>query len=517
MTPSTSSMPGANRFGFSAVVFFRLFALVHLFAFVSALTQLDPLIGPGGIAPAGAYLSAAHEQLGRSAYWQLPTLCWLFGTGAALQGLCVTGIVAAAALFAGLAPILCLAVLWACYLSIVNVGQMFYGYQWDGLLLEATLAALFAAPAAWWTGWRRHEPPRFGRLVLWWLLFRLMFLAGVVKLTSGDPTWRNLTALTFHYETQPLPTPLAWYAHQAPLGWHRAEVVGMFVIELGAPLLIFASRRLRHAAALAIGALMCAIAATGNYTFFNLLAVVLCLFCFDDAAWAGALRQPPLAAERVVDTPAEPPDAVEAESPESYPLQLRRPRPRLSRHERIARVFAYFAFAYTGVLVIGNLAPAIGAPPGFRFVVPLVEPLRSFNNYGLFAVMTHPRLELAIEGSRDDKIWQPYEFPAKPGALDRRPVFVAPMQPRLDWQLWFAALEQPGQNPWLLSLYEQLLRGSPGVSRLLAHNPFAAAPPRYLRVLRYEYHFTDRATRAATGRWWDRQFVEVYAGPLSLR
>ncbi len=510
---------GRDSFAFSSLVFIRLLALIHLIAFASAWTQVSGLIGVHGIAPAGDYLQAAHQQLGRSAYLELPTLCWVFGTKAFLPVLCAAGVTLSVLLFAGIAPWLCLLLLWAGYLSLVNVGQIFWAFQWDGLLLEATLLAVLVVPWRWRPLWRLEEPPPLARLLVWWLLFRLIFLAGVVKLSSGDPTWRNLTALTFHFETQPLPTPLAWYAHQAPVGWHKVECALMFVIELGVPFLLFTTRTLRHVAALVLAAFMAAIALTGNYTFFNALAIALCLFCLDDAWWRWATRVPyntpsvGLGHEGV-------PAAVSTDPRQTprYPLAHRKPmRLPATWRGKLTLAFAVFAFGYTASLAIMSVAPFLGPPPGFKALARLVEPLRSFNNYGLFAVMTHPRPELIIEGSYDGQDWHAYEFPAKPGDLAVRPKFVAPHQPRLDWQLWFAALESADQNPWVLSLCEHLLRGTPAVLHLLEKNPFPERPPKYIRIVRYEYHFTDAASRAKTGHWWQRTPMDIYLGPVSLR
>ncbi len=503
MTTTQTSPPldARNAFGCSTVVFLRLLAVIYAIAFVSAWTQLDGLVGPHGIAPAQAYFAAAHEQLGATAYRAFPSLCWVFGSAGFLSVLCATGTGLAVLLFAGVAPQLCLFLLWAGYLSIVNAGQQFFGFQWDGLLLETTLLAIFVSPWKWLPIWRAEEPPALARLLIWWLLFRLMFFAGVVKLASGDPTWRDLTALTFHYETQPLPTALAWFAHQMPLGWHRFECDAMFAIELGVPWLIFAPRRWRHAAALVLAALMIAIAATGNYTFFNALAIVLCLSCIDDAAWRWLWRQ---VLRRAM---------TASGNAEVAPVQPRRP-----LWQRYAlNAFATFTIGYTGAAALMTLGSGLGTPPGFETIARYVDPLRTFNRYGLFAVMTHPRPELIIEGSTDGREWKAYEFPAKPGALDARPTFVAPHQPRLDWQLWFAALGEPSQNSWVLSLCEHLLRGTPEVLGLVAKNPFPNNSPRYVRVLRYEYHFTDATTRARSGNWWRRSLMDVYIPPVSLR
>ena len=493
--PGTTILPGPNRFTFAAWLFLRLLALVHFVAFASFWLQLEGLIGPRGLLPAARYFDAVSEQIGARAYHELPSLCWVFGREGFLHVLCAAGVLLSLLVFAGIAPALGLALLWAAYLSLNCAGQIFFNFQWDALLLETTLLAVFFAPWKLLPLWRPHEPPKFARLLLWWLLFRLMFFAGVVKLTSGDPLWRNLTALTVHYETQPLPTPFAWHLHQSPAWWHRASCVGMFAIELVAPFFLFASRALRHNAAFLLAALMLAVALSGNYTFFNLLAVALCLACFDDAAWRAVLPTRWLRPFHVL---------------REVPL-------RRSWRGQAAAIAAVVVFAYTAAQSLPVLFPALGPPPGYRAIASVIAPFRSFNNYGLFAVMTNPRPELIFEGSNDGRTWQAYEFPHKPGALDRRPTWVAPHQPRLDWQLWFAALGARDRNPWVLALCEHLLRGTPQVLGLLAHNPFPANPPRHIRVVRYEYHFTDAATRASTGQWWRRTPLDFYVPPASLR
>jgi len=490
--------------------------------------------------PAVSYFEAVHRGLGAAAFLQLPSLCWIFGGGVFLHVLCASGIALSLFLFLGIASRFALVLLWVGYLSLSAAGQMFFNFQWDALLLETTLLAIFLAPAGTprpATEPRmafRHlltadfhlqtEPSRLPRLLLRWLLFRLMFLAGIVKLNSGDELWRSLTALTVHYETQPLPTPLAWYVHQLPENWHRASCAGMFVIELIAPFFIFAPRSLRHNATVLIAGFMVAVALTGNYTYFNLLALALCVHCLDDAWWRNfAIRgwrrtasgerttmpETP-AGRRAIATPGNP---INRESAASWLAEP--PRPGLTVYLAVGA--AVFVLGYTGVQSLPAIFRGLGTPPGFNTLATVVAPFRSLNNYGLFAVMTHPRPELVFEGSDDGRSWEAYGFPHKPGALDRRPTWVAPHQPRLDWQLWFAALGPPQQNRWVIDLCEHLLRGTPAVLGLLAFNPFPDHPPHHVRVVRYEYRFTDAATRARTGHWWDRTPTDFYVPAASLR
>jgi hypothetical protein len=486
--------PREASYAMGTRLFVRTLAAAHAVAFGSIWVQAAGLIGPSGILPAGRYFAAAREQLGARALFEIPSLCWIFGTGHFIGALCGLGIALSILLFLGFAPALCLALLWACYLSLVSAGQIFFDFQWDALLLESTLVAIFLVP--WTLGRARYpyDPPRLARYLVWWLLFRLMFLSGIVKLTSGDPTWRSLTALAFHYQTQPLPTPLAWYAQQLPAWFQKASCAVMFAVELGAPLLIPMPRKLRHVGALSLVSLQLVIALTGNYAFFNLLSLGLCLACLDDGWWE---RWRP--GERV---------QAAGDGPAHDPAGRLKP--------TLLRWFAALSVGITFFESVAATSRGAAASPIVRDVAEAVGPFRSFNDYGLFAVMTVERPELVIEGSDDGRDWREYAFPSKPGDLNRRPSWVAPYEPRLDWQLWFAALEPPYANPWVGTLCELLLKDDRAVLRLFARNPFPDRPPRYMRVVRYRYEFTDAAERDRTGNWWRRTPIDFYIRAVEL-
>jgi predicted DCC family thiol-disulfide oxidoreductase YuxK len=484
-------------FGVSTWLFLRLLGAGHLIALVSFWSQLNGLVGPQGILPAQAYFDALQGPLGAARFWHVPTLCWLFGAGWFLHVLCAAGVAVAVALIAGWAPALCLTLLWVTYLSLCAAGQMFMNYQWDALLLETTLLAVFLAPWSLAT-WRvRADPPRLARWLLWWLLLRLMLLSGAAKLLSGDETWRNLTALFYHFETQPLPTWIGWYAHQLPTWVKRVSCAILFVIELGGPFLLLLPRRARHLGAALQVSLQALIALTGNYTFFNLLTAALCLLFFDDLFWANARKR--LRGVGFLD-----PAAPAKPQMRWCPAGLLFPA-------------AVTSFSLTAIVTLTTLFPTQRAFQALEVMPNAALPFRSFNRYGLFAMMTKERPEIIIEGSDDGRTWLPYEFKAKPGDLKRRPGFVAPHQPRLDWQFWFAALEDPAENRWVTSFCVRLLQGSPDVLTLLAANPFPSRPPRLVRAVLYDYRFTDRTTRAATGRWWSRTPVDYYLPPSALR
>lgn len=472
-------------------LFLRLLGVVYLSAFASLEWQVEGLLGPDGILPASAYLTRAVEVFGDDAKMRIPTLFWLDPSAEMLRLVCRAGIVLSLLLIAGIWPVVVLPALWWLYLSLVSVGQIFLAYQWDALLLETGFLAIFWAPSAW-----RLDAPSVREpspIVLWllrWLVFRLMFFSGWVKLASGDPTWWSLDALKFHYETQPLPAWTSWYAHQLPAWIQQASCAVMFVIELALPWLIFLGRVPRLVAFVGFVLLQLLIAATGNYGFFNLLSAVLCVPLLDDG-WL----------ERV------------------WPRRLgsRGPRPAERGVKRALDVaVAALVLALSVPLSLGQ-AFGIRATslPGVERLFHALAPWHLVSGYGLFAVMTTNRPEVVLEGTVDGVEWRPYVFRWKPGPLDRAPTFTAPKMPRLDWQLWFDALYlermlatgmRSGRvvTPALLA---KLREGSPAVLALLADDPFDGEKPRAVRWRLWDYEFTDAAERQASGDWWRRSLL----------
>ncbi len=393
-------------------------------------------------------------------------------------------------LIAGIAPVLCLILLGAAYLSLAIAGQTFLSFQWDILLLETGFLAIFFAPWRWWPGRDRSAPiSRPALFLLQFLLFKLMLMSGVVKLTSGDPSWWNLTALDYHYWTQPLPTVLGWWADKSPEWIKHFSTAAVLVIEVIVPLLIWFPRRLRLLGCGLLVFLQIVIGLTGNYAFFNLLTVALCLLLIDDIAWPGA---------RSLTNPVP-------------------PSPGRSWSVWPAVVVIIVTMPLNAFLIFNGFKPEAQWPRTIESLYNLVAPFRIVNGYGLFRVMTKERSEIIIEGSADGIEWKPYEFKWKPGALDRMPAFVEPHQPRLDWQMWFAALGDVRQNPWFFGLAFRLLENSPDVVRLLGKNPFPDKPPRYLRAELYRYRFSTLAEHRRTGDWWRRQDGRTYLPPVSLR
>ena len=503
-------------------IYLRLLAAVYLVAFVSLWMQISGLAGVQGILPARAYLEAIASRYGGTAYWLAPTLAWISPTDGFLFALCGAGVVLSILLALGFVPVAACFGLWALYLSASIPCKEFLWFQWDSLLLEAGFLALFLAP------WRlRSHPatdPEPSRAALWvsrWLLFRLILSSAVVKLASGDLSWRHFRALEFHFETQPLPVWTSWYADHLPGTFLRAATLGTLLIEGVAPFLIFAPRRIRFFGAALIAGLQVAIMATGNYAFFNWLTLALCVLLLDDGVWpsrwrrAAGVPDPDEMESLPAPTGESPSEAVAAEAEAAGPVPAR-PRRTGGWHPWAVRPLA-------ALLVVLSLVPFLRATNReTKWLGPIekvyegVWPFRTVNHYGLFAVMTTRRPEIVIEGSTNGVDWMEYRFPYKPGDPRRAPQFVAPHQPRVDWQLWFAALSDIERQAWFLSLCKRLLEGSPPVLSLLDRNPFPNAPPRYLRSIVYEYRYTDPSVRKATGVWWLREPRSLYGPILTL-
>lgn len=481
-------------------VFLRLLGVIGFIAFLSYFVQLDGLIGSDGIVPAAEVLDQMRAQLeqggeggGLAAFLRAPTLLWLDASDTMITGLSAAGMAAGAALVFGFWPRAMLFVLWLAYLSFVTASGPFMSYQWDILLLETTFLAMFLAPKGIWE--RRQAPvSRLGLVVVIWLLFRLMFLSGVVKLTSGDPTWRDLSAMTYHYMTQPIPSWTSYWAHHLPDWFHHLETLATLIIEIAVPFLLLMPRRLRRAGAVLLGLLQVAIIATGNYGFFNLLSLALCVLALDDA---------PL--ERLL--------------PDAWVTWIRGERaPRTSR-ERTFRG-GLIAGAAVLLVVVSGLQTAQELTKT-RLVPQAVEeayrPFRTINNYGLFRTMTTERPEILVEGSDDGETWQTYEFNFKPDRLDERPSLVTPHMPRLDWQMWFAALGDCRANPWFLRFQKKLLEGEDDVIALMADDPFDGEPPTYLRTTLWQYEFSSPDQKADTGDWWRRKKQGRYCPRFTLK
>jgi predicted DCC family thiol-disulfide oxidoreductase YuxK len=471
---------GPPRYDLVSFVFLRLIGLIYLSAFISFGVQAQGLIGSHGILPIAELAQRISSHSGVERFFAMPMLFWINASDLAIRLVCWVGAGFSLLLIFNVLPRLSLLALYVLYLSLLYAGQTFTSFQWDTFLLEAGFLSLLLSFA-----------PTPGIWLLRWLLFRFMFMSGAVKLFSGDPHWWDLSALSYHFFTQPLPTPLAWYAAHLSTPVLRFATAGMFFVELILPFLIFCPRRLRFCAAFGILLLESCILITGNYNWFNLQTMLLCLLLFDDAAFQQCLPQ------RLVQV-----------------LSRRVP-------QRSSKAASIGVGAWGLILVFVSLVQMDerfgGSPPAaLRAMDQLIEPMRMVSSYGLFAVMTTERNEIIIEGSDDGVEWREYAFQYKSGDVARRPPWNIPHQPRLDWQMWFAALDDPRRVNWFAHFLERLLQNEPTVTALLEKNPFAEKAPQYIRAQFYGYTFSTAEERQK-GVWWQRRSLGLYFPVVRLK
>jgi lipase maturation factor 1 len=501
-------------------LFLRALALIYFSAFYSLLRQVRGLNGPDGVLPARQYLDAVHHALGLSRFWFAPTLYWINSSNASILALCWIGLFASVAALVNLWPRLSFLVCFICYLSFVAAAGDFSGYQSDGMLLEAGFLALFFCPAGLRPGLGAASPPsRAAHFLLQWEWFRIYFESGIVKFLSGDPEWRHLTAMDEYYQNGPLPTWIGWYAQHLPHWFQVGSAAATLVMEIGIVWLIFLPRRARLICFFIVTPWEIGVILTANYTFLNYLVLALGILLLDD----GYLRRflPP----RLRPAPAtelEPSESEDAEpalsilnSSDSAP---HRHAAKLSHFQAIKLAVAAVALTLVAYSTAAQLIlmpfPDLPIPTS---PIRLLDPFRIANRYGLFAVMTRGRYEIEFQGSNDGQNWTAYPFRYKPQALNQPPGIYAPYQPRFDWNLWFASLGDWQQNNIVPLTEERLLANSPNVLHLFASNPFAAAPPKYIRAVLWQYWFTSRKEKHETGNWWKRQLIGLYAPTLTIR
>jgi len=466
----------APDYWLARLVIERGIAAIYFIAFLVALNQFRPLLGERGLLPVPGFVAYVPFRASPSLFhWRysdrlLLVVAW---TGIVLAALVVAGLPDGWPL--GLEMVVWV-VLWALYLSIVNVGQTFYSFGWETLLLEAGFLAIFLGPA--WT----FTPLPLVYLVRW-LVFRLEFGAGLIKM-RGDPCWRDLTCLYYHHETQPMPNPLSWYFHHLPRALHRVEVLGNHFAQLVVPVFLFAPQPIATVAGLVIVATQAWLVLSGNFSWLNVITIVLAFAAFDDAALGRAL---PIARP-----------ALETSLP----------------HEVLV-------ILVTVLVVALSYRPAKNLLSSGQLMNSSFDPLHLVNTYGAFGSVTKRRFEVVIEGTLDPEPtsaseWREYEFKAKPGDVRRRPPQYAPYHLRLDWLMWFAAFSSPRYHEWFMPLLAKLLEGDRAILRLLARDPFAGERPRVVRAQLWLYRFTTSAERRETGAWWHRSYVRPYVPPVSL-
>ena len=503
----------------------RALGLIFFSAFYSLAFQIGGLVGPEGIQPAGSYLEEVARQFGFWRFWYAPTLLWLGSGPGALKALWIAGLAASILLIFNLWPRAAILVCFLAYLSFVSVGQDFAEYQSDGMLLSAAFLSLWVAPPGVRPRLGRdHRPSRAAVFMLQWLWFRIYFESGVVKIASHDLQWRHLTALDQYYQNGPLPNWIGWYAQQLPHGFQAAVALTTLTLETGLVWLMFFPRRFRLILFFIVTPFQLGIILTANLAFLNHLVLSLGILLLDDRFIRGALswakgRLAPLSpgAAASFDPSASDLAAVESSLP-TPPAQSWRSRAGLAPlFQRLSMVMSavvliwifYATFIELLMMFAGRL-PVPLAP------VAALEPFRIADQYGLFAVMTTARYEIEFQGSADGQTWVAYPFRYKPQRLDEPPRYFAPYQPRFDWNLWFASLGTWRQYTWVVRTEVLLLENDSAVLTLLAANPFPSAPPRQVRAVEWQYWFTDRRTRQATGDWWRREFRGLYGPVIEL-
>ena len=461
----------------SRLVFTRGLALVYLIAFVAALSQFRPLIGTEGLTPVPRYLA-------RTTFWQSPSLFHLHWSDRFFAACCWVGIVLSAAALAGVADRLPLPgwmalwlLLWALYLSIVNVGQIWYGFGWESLLVEAGFLAVFLGPA-------HVAPPLLGMWLLRWLLFRLELGAGLIKM-RGDRCWRDLTCLNYHHETQPMPNPASWWFHRLHPRLHKVETLANHATQLVIVFGLLAPQPVASVAALVMVVTQGYLILSGNFAWLNLLTLVIALSVIDGRWYAAVL-------------PVDPP--AELSSP---------------------TWFSAVVIVLTAVVAVLSVQPVRNLLSRRQRMNTSYDPLRLVNSYGAFGSVTRVRHEVVLQATVDPSpgpgtVWRDYEFRGKPGDPRRRPPQVAPYHLRLDWLMWFVGIDPGYGRGWLVPLLRKLLTADPATLRLLRSAPFGTTPPAAVRAVMYRYRFTTWAERRETGAWWHREYEGELVGPLSL-
>jgi hypothetical protein len=468
----------------------RLLGIVYAVAFLVAINQLIPLIGSHGLTPVDIFLKRVSAALGSNSagFMRLPSLFWLWHSDTALLTVGWIGFILSLIVVAGFANAPLMAVLWLLYMSIDHVGQEWYGYGWEIQLTETGFLAIFLCPLLDLRPFPKREAP-FPIIVLFrWLIFRLMFGAGLIKI-RGDEIWRNGTALYYHFETQPIPGPLSRWFHFLP---HAALKMGVWfnwLAELVAPFFAFWPRVARHIAGMVMVLLQVTLIVSGNLSFLNWLTIVPALACFDDGFWSKILPRRLVRKAEAAASRAEP-----------------------SKTMTITAWVVTVIIAFLSFRPIGNLLS-----PG-QIMNTSFDPLDLVNTYGAFGTVGTERLNVVFEGTMDedssDKAnWQPYIYKGLPVLLDKRPPQIAPYQLRLDWQMWFASMSTTEEYPWTFNLVWKLLHNDRDALSLFANNPFPVKPPRYVRAVLYRYAFAP--PNHPKHLWWNRERIGIWLSPLS--
>jgi hypothetical protein len=485
-------------------LFLRSLAVIYFSAFFSLVFQIRGLIGPAGILPANTYLEAVAALGPWQRVWYAPTLLWWSSGPAMLSALCWVGMLASVLLLLNVWPRGMLVICFVCFLSFIAAAQDFASYQSDGMLLEAGFICLFFSPPGFRPGLGRgHPPSRASLFLLQWEWFRIYFESGAVKLLSGDVEWRNFTAMDEYYQNGPLPTWIGWYVQHLPHWFHAATAFGTLAMELGLVWMLFLPRRFRIICFFIVTVWQAPVILTANYCFLNYLVLALGVLLLDDRFVLSIL---PEKWRLRIGAEASPPEAAPTPAPPSGRVRLYWHACKLSFS---VVMLSWIFYATTAELIWMFVRAPLPTGP-----VAALEPFRIANQYGLFAVMTRGRYEIEFQGSMDGENWVAYPFRYKPQSPAQPPRIYAPYHPRFDWNLWFASLGGWREYPFVPNTEVLLLSNDKDVLALFAGNPFAREPPRQVRAVLWQYWFTPLAEKRATGMWWRRQMLGLYAPTL---
>ena len=469
-------------------VFLRLLGFIYFFAFLSLSAQVIPLIGGNGLLPAKNFLSTFNFDSKIDAFIHLPTIFWFHISDNFLLTLAWSGVILSFIVMIGFANAPIMFILWFIYMSFVHIGQIFYSYGWEIQLLETGFLAIFLCPLLDIRPFPKFQTPKQVIWLLRWLTFRIYIGAGLIKL-RGDSCWRNLTCLYYHYETQPIPNPLSPYFHFTPKRFHKLGVLWNHFIELVVPWFVFYPQIGRYIAGILLISFQFILILSGNLSFLNWLTILPAIACLDDNFLKKIL--PKWVAQKA---------EFASNNQSKY------------KYQNIIGWILIIAVAWLSIPAIQNLLSQ------HQYMNTSFNRWDFVNTYGAFGSVGKERYELILEGTDEEIItqktkWKEYEFKAKPGNPYRKLPIIAPYQPRIDWQIWFAAMERPEQNPWLIHLIWKLLDNDKDALSLLAYNPFPDAPPRYIRVEFYRYKFADSNDKS--GAIWNRAYIGQWLPPLS--
>ena len=504
------------------------------------MVQIRGLIGPQGVLPAREYLQAvAQSGVAHVRFWYAPSLLWISSGSGMLMALCWIGMIGSLLLLVNFWPRAMLVICFVCFLSFISTARDFSEYQSDGMLLEAGFVCLFFAPPGLRPGLGAKHPPsapqqpqprrllgtlpsRASLFLLQWEWFRIYFESGIVKLASGEPQWRNFTAMDEYYQNGPLPTWIGWYLQHSPHWFHATATGATLVMELGLIWMILLPRRFRIILFWIVTVWELGVISSANYAFLNYLVLSLGILLVDDRfvlRWIPEKWRPRVpvepAAANLPKTQAGQAEVSKSEDAGQEGSMFRLPG-FIRQHfgalklavSAVILTWICYVTAAELVLIVRPRAPLPTTP------IVMLQPFRIANQYGLFAVMTHGRYEIEFQGSKDGQNWIAYEFRNKPQVLNDAPGIYAPYQPRFDWNLWFASLGSWTENPIVPNTEVRLLANSPDVLKLFRGNPFADAPLKQVRAVLWQYWFTTMAEKRATGNWWRRQLLGPYAPTL---